>query len=182
MDYDDLVVFDIAEKQPDTKKLIAVDSPINMAFTDTSFVSNDVDGSKVYEVNTDVINPPLEIKLNYDPLTMKDAKWIKVSGDFYALDWAEIWTCQSFIYTVERGSDFIKRTAVRINNKIGRSGKDMEHTPLFYWHVNEWGKMYFYSKIPNRIQRGDVIRIKIANTGKNRMKMKNISAQLFKET
>lgn len=178
--YNDLVVNDIGEKQPDPKKLKPIGDKIYVSLNDTmKNVTKDSLGQLVYNVPVDEEITPLQIHITYREKTMKQVHWIKGCGVFNTKDWADIWTCQAFVFTVERGKETLKWKGVRINNKIGRTNISLDGSQIYEWKVNQWGQVYFYTSLPDDIKDGDEIVMKITNSGKNTMQAKDIYLQMF---
>lgn len=178
--YDDLVVNDIGEKQPDPAKLKPIGSKIYAPLSDTmKNVTKDSSGTFIYNVPPEEEITPLQMRITYHEKSMKNVHWIKGSGLFRTVDWADIWTCQAFVFTVERKTETIKWKGVRINNKIGRMHTNLAGSRIYEYKVNEWGEVSFYTALPDDIEEGDEIVMKITNSGKNTMQAKNVYIQMF---
>lgn len=178
--YNDLVVNDIGERQPDPKNLKPIGNRIYTQLSDTlQHLSKDSTGNKIYEITAEEEYTPLKILLIYHEKTMKDVHWLKYSGVFKTSDWADIWTCQAFVVTINRNTENLKWRGVRINNKIGRTNTNLSGSIIYEWKLNEWGEVYFYTSIPKNIQEGDEILMQITNSGKKTMQAKDVYAQLF---
>jgi hypothetical protein len=178
--YDDLIVNDIGERQPEPAGLKPVGDKIYAALNDTmSNVTKDSSGALIYNVPADEEITPLQMHVTYHDKTMKNVRWIKGSGIFKAAGWADIWTCQAFVFTVERNDETIKWKGVRINNKIGRMNAPLDGTRIYEYKVNEWGEVSFYTALPKDIKEGDEIIMKITNSGKNTMQAKDVYIQMF---
>lgn len=180
LNYDDLVVNDIGEKQPNPKPLKAVTSKFYLQLNDTlKNTERDSLGNIYYSVPSDEAITPIQISIPYNKKTMGNVHWLKFSGVFKTADQGGLWNCQTLIYTVERGPETLIWRGLRVNNKIGKAHSINKRMKLYEWNLNEWGEVYFYSKLPGDIQDGDEIKLRLANDGGNTMQVKDVFIQMF---
>lgn len=177
--YDDLVVNDIEEFQPDSTKLVKIATLGYQNYDDSlsnHFVLDTAIGRKfVYHtLDLEITNI---FEFPYQKSAFKDAKWIKCSGDFMYP--------QSPGYEKHKlVLDIDKRLwmGCKIENKILGHAMDTSKIKfnLDYSQPNHWGYISFYTRIPKTIKEGDIIKLFLWSTGRRDLYMKNLKLEIFR--
>jgi len=176
--YNDLVVRDAWEWQPDTTKITKTGNLFCENYTDS--VSNNYErsntfsGAFIYHMRHEDYAEGLKVR--YDKEKFNGAKWLKCSGLFMYPDYPDYF---KHLLVVEIKDKLWRRC--KIENKIYTGGINAQ-TELTHEHSepNVWGNVYFFVKVPKNIQDGDSIRLFIWNTGHRDLFIKNMCLELYK--
>ncbi len=177
--YDDLVVNDIEEFQPDTTHLVKVATLGEESYNDSlsaHFVIDTGAGRK-YVYHTLDLEITNIFVFPYHKDVFKDATWIKCSGDFMYP--------QSPGYEKHKlVLDIDKRMwkGCRIENKILGRAMDTSKIKfnLDYSQPNHWGHISFFTRIPKTMQEGDIMKLFLWSTGRTDLYMKNVKLEIFR--
>jgi uncharacterized protein YjeT (DUF2065 family) len=177
LNYNDLVVYDVGHPQPDPDKLKLVRSlPCSVPSDTLNGVEKDRTGAIYYPVKREEY-PPFQIEMIYQK-DMNTICWAKCSGIFYAPEVVEdIYRNMLLVFDIRRGNEFTHWESMRINNKIGMTGKS--NLRLFRPIAGEWGEAYYYARVPDNLQEGDVMRVMIWNIGHNQMWIKELCLDFY---
>lgn len=181
LNYDDLVIYDIGEIQPDENKLRKIATIKCERYDDSlseHFVPDTGRGSKyVYHFWGKEPYQPYGINTIYRKADFKDAKWFKCSGKFFYTDDAG-YRKHIFYISVNRGDNSISWRGCKIQNKIGNGEKGpmrLDHQKTW-----QWGYVSFFSRIPDNIREGDKISLDVWNLAQQQLFMDNICLELYK--
>ncbi len=161
--YNDLVVKDTWEWQPDTAKIQKRATLACQNYADT-----------IYHMHSeDYAEAPL---VTYDAQKFKGARWLKCSGTFMYPGYPDYYKHMLVIEV----KDKLWR-ACKIENKIYSSGINTQ-TVLTHEHSEPgvWGNVYFFIRIPRNMKDGDKIRLFVWNTGHRELFVKSLCVELYK--
>ncbi len=177
LNYNDMVVKDVQELQPDTSKITKVYTLRCDNFDDSiseHYISDVVFGSKyLYHMGTDEYMDGISVK--YDRQKCRDAKWFKCSG--------------RFLYTDPRG--YFKHVLVlsnadnsfwkgcKIENKIGDWKHDSDYA-LEHNDAYKWGYVYYFAAIPKNLRDGEELKLYIWNTCKTDILVDDLCLEAYK--
>jgi hypothetical protein len=175
--YNDLVVNDIAEWQPDTAKIVKVATLDCQHFDDSlspHYVRQNADGTKfLYELRDEEIQE--SIVVHYDRKKFDGAKWFKCSGRFMYPEKSG-YAKHLMVLDVQAK----KWTGCQIENKIGPWDSDTEHKDIFYQKPGTWGTVYYFVKIPPDLEDGHMIKMFIWSVGRQNLFMDDLCLELYK--
>jgi hypothetical protein len=183
--YNDLVVYDTGEMQPDTDKIKKIKTLACENFEDSvseHYIRNNVNGGTyIYRMGTEELIHTCPVVVKYDKATFGDAKWLKCSGLFMCPEWPAYFK-HLLVLDVMHGNDVIKHKQCRIEPAIGIADNSCEHKvfTLDHLEIGRWGPVYYFVKIPADIQDGDEIKVYIWNICKKPMNIDNICLDLYK--
>jgi hypothetical protein len=185
--YNDMVVFDIPEFQPDESKLQWVATLGVQHFSDSvdSHYEPEVEtGAKyVYRMADGEEYLPVPIKLKYSKEQFKDARWFKCSGRFRFHTWPA-YRRHVLVLSANRDGEALKWTGVTIDNKIGMQpplcDHDREHIDLNHYDNDRWGYVHYYTRIPRDMRDGDNIELGIWNISKSEMFIDSMKLEIYK--
>jgi hypothetical protein len=188
MTYNDFLLHDIGEVQPDEGKLKKVATLAYLNFEDSvsnRFVpdnTNSFGSNYFYRLSEDEF-PVDTIRLGYDKKIFKDAKWFKASGRFLTRC-RESYLRHILSVSVIRGDKTIKWKGCVVDNKIGLADKTCNHAEEDYniYHIdcNLWGRVYYYTAIPDDIKEGDKIELNIWNPFRTEVLIDDIRLEIYK--
>jgi hypothetical protein len=177
--YKDLVTRDLAERQPDTSKLQLMAIPINRTFDDSldeHYLHDTAKGSKyIYHIGEEEFTAIDSFV--YDPEKFPAAKWFRCSG--------------RFLYT-ECPGYYKHRLLLDINGKLNKQctienkiydwdNKTADNTfSLDHCLTLHWGQVYFYTKVPKNIAKGDVVKIYLWNNCKTELYMDDVRVGVYR--
>lgn len=186
--YKKLVEWDLAEYQPNEKKLTKIATLAAEDFNNPKnehYVTDPLDSNRLIylmwegeEYSADILN------IQYRKSDFQDASWVKCSGSFMYIDTAEHLS-RMFVFFVKNPSgDMVTWKGCKIDNKIGMSDSSCPHTnenlTLQHSEYGRWSPVYFYTKVPDDIQEGDLISLYIWNIPKKRMFFDDFKIEIYK--
>jgi hypothetical protein len=176
LNYNDLVLRDVMEKQPDTSKIVRLCSLSCEHYEDSlsaSYEHDTVAGSRYlyHEKNQEVLNILL---VKYDKEKFRNSVWLKCSGRFMYPTAPSDWRRHSFI--LEIPNKLWK--GCEIENKIGVWKKDDERG-LRYSNPGQWGVVSFFVKVPEGLSDGDVMKVYIWDLGKSELYVDDVCLELY---
>lgn len=187
--YEDLLVADLGQFQPDTGKLKKMATlAINDFDTakDEHYVPDPNDSTGyVYHVKDGEEYFADKIKIVYRTADFEGAKWLKCSGRFMRPQFANN-NPHYFIFGVQdEKNEYVVWKACVIDNKIGLADNSCAHAStgdftLKHTEYGLWGEVYFYVKMPDNLQDGQVISLDIWNTGKVQFYLDDFKLELYK--
>ncbi len=178
VNYNDLVVNDVAEWQPDTNKITRIailgcelfDDSVSAHFVPFSSFG----GKYAYHITDEEHSPHLKIKYNKEQF--KDAKWLKCSGRFLNTSAPDYF---KHLLVVSSGDKLWK--AVRIENKIAYvANSSTREIAIEDYELITWGYVYFYIRVPHNLKDGDDIDLYVWNTGKRELYLDDLCMELYK--
>lgn len=173
--YNDAVVKDIWEFQPDTSRLRKVASLISERFNDpvsTSYVGDTTAHSGfVYHLRSDESEKIFFTIYNRD--TFSGARWIKCSGKFMYPHLPDYF---KHLLVIQAGHNAWR--GCKIENKI-RDWDRADNGPLDHNEAHRWGTVSFFVRVPKNLADGDTIKLMVWNTGRQELYMDDISMELF---
>ena len=179
--YNDLVVKNIGEKQPDTNKTTKLYTLACENYEDSvsdHYVHDTVYGSKyVYHMlPAEEYQQPFLI--TYNTKKIKGAKWFKCSGKFmYPSPPPNIYAKHLLVINID---DKLWK-GCEIENKIDNWNNNVAKDIAFdYYKTDKWGYVYFYVKIPNNLKDGDLIKLFVWNLGKLDIYIDDLCLELYK--
>ncbi len=187
--YKDMLVADLDEFQPDTAQLVKIRTLAYNDFNtphDEHYVPdpNDADGY-VYHVKNGEEYFPDKIKLEYKQSDFTGVQWLKCSGRFMRPEFANH-NPHFFIFGV-LGADnnYVHWKPCKTDNKIGLADGSCPHAAdndytLDHVEYGLWGYVYFYVKVPDNLQEGQVITLDIWNMGKVQFYLDDFKIELYK--
>lgn len=174
--YNDMVVADIAEWQPDTAKLIKLGTLGSNDYDDSNsdhYVRDNFFGGKyIYHTRDEEI--PAGVIAHFDANKYRDAKWLKCSGWFMYPqypDYDKHLLVADIDHSVWKGC--------KIENKVG-DWLPNENRNLFYTKINTWGYIYFFVRIPRHLDNGHLIKMYVWNVPKTDLYMHNLCLEIYK--
>ena len=183
INYNDLIAYDSEQSVPDTTTLKKIKAFRCYDFEDsttTSFEKDTTGKSKfVYHIREEEFPEP-SFSIPYSKSVFKDARWIKVSGDFVCPSY-QVYYKHLFVVEVRRGDKGHFWRKATIDNKIGYADASCEHKELKpdHYHEDRWGPVYSFIKLPNDVKEGDEIKVFIWNIGKQELMMDNVCIDLY---
>lgn len=180
LEYDDLVVNDIGEWQPDTAKVHKLFTLAEEHYDDSAvsekIVPDPITGHKYVYYMHDEEFQELQLMGKYNKSLHKDAKWIKVSGRFMypiAPDYFKHMFVLSVTDKLWKGS--------RIENKTfdWHTIPGHDHLTLFDYKQNEWGRIYYFAKIPSNLADGDELKLYVWSLNKVDIYIDDLSIELY---
>lgn len=187
--YEDMLVADLDQFQPDTTKLTKIST---LAYRDFNIPTdyhyerdpNDTTGY-VYHVKDDEEYFADKIKINYKKADFAGVKWLKCSGRFMRPDFAH-YNPHYFIFGVQDAdNNYVYWKPCIIDNKIGLADGSCTHAAdndytLEHVEYGLWGYVYFYVKMPGDLQEGQLISLDIWNTGKYRFYLDDFKIETYR--
>ncbi|MBS1775610.1 MAG: glycosyltransferase family 39 protein [Bacteroidetes bacterium] len=184
INYNDLVVLDNNEKQPDLCKIRKYKSlvcyPTHDSLSDHYVKTQS--GHYAYHMVTEEFLPN-SISIVYDTAIFHDATWIKCSGNFMIPYFVDHYRQHQMIFTIDRGEKNIKWEPCKIDTKIGLADSSCGHLndiTIHHVETNKWAPVYYFVRLPKRIQQGDVIKLNIWNIGKIELFVDNLCMDLYR--
>jgi hypothetical protein len=185
--YNDMVVFDMPEFQPDESKLkwvVALGVEHFNDSLDEHYVPEIETGAKyVYRMIDGEEYMPAPIKVKYSKAQFKDARWFKCSGRFRFHSWPA-YRRHVLVLSANRGDEALKWTGVMIDNKIGMQpplcDHPREHIDLNHYDNDRWGYVHYYARIPRDMHDGDKIELGIWNISKTEMFIDSMKLEVYK--
>jgi len=172
LSYDDLIVFDAEELQPNPSKI-----KLHKILLAGNFDSSE-SGDHLIPEGVEYSPQFFEGKAN----EIWGSKYVKVRGDFSVNGYEAVPYNQSkIVLSILRGDSTLLWKGVRISNKIGLldSCEHLNSITLNHNHINEWGRVEFFIKLPATLQAGDVMNLGIWNIPKKEVVLDNISLELW---
>ena len=184
--YNDLVINDIQQLQPNTNMLEKVQTLECHNYDDSLNNRYEADTTKkskyVYHMHNDDEYHPDNITINYNKAIFKDARWLQCSGDFLC---RQHYSYLRHLLTLEirKGDNISSWVALKIDNKIGLTEPDATPDEFTFDHceLNKWGHLYFFYKIPANLHDGDRIRMDVWNIGKQELYFDNLCLELYRD-
>jgi hypothetical protein len=174
--YNDMVVADIAEWQPDTAKLVKLGTLGCQDFDDSLSDHNVCDtvfGSKyMYRLRDQEIKEAVVVK--FDAEKYKDARWLKCSGWFMYPQFPDY---GKHMLVLDIDAKVWK--GCKIENKVG-SWSPGEDRNLFYSNINTWGYIYYFVRIPRHLDNGHQIKLFLWNLPKTDLYMDHLCLEAYK--
>ncbi len=185
--YNDLVINDIEEPQPDTTSIIKIatlgflnyDRPLNDHYVRAD--DGITFGKYYYRMNDDDY-PPEAIRIVYSKQQFGDARWLKCSGMFQVNAW-ESYRRHLLKFSIYRGTKKILERCVDVDNKIGLLGDTCAHASrprLDHFEHGRWGAVSYFVKIPRDVHVGDSIKLEIWNLFHKEILVDNMRLELYK--
>jgi hypothetical protein len=183
--YNDLVVMDTGDPQPNISKLEKLatlqcehyeDSVSSMFIPDTTHLS----GKYGYHIAHGEEHHPYTIKVKYTKETFGDAQWFKSSGRFMIPAYP-FGSQPLLVLSVKRGETYKEWKAIKIPNKVGIADSSCGHDiSMYHTDLNRWGYIYFLTRIPSDIEDGDLVELDVWNIGKEDIYLDDICLELYK--
>lgn len=186
--YEDMLVADLDQFQPDTTKLTKISTLVYQDFNtpgDDHYEpdTNDTAGY-VYHVRNGEEYFADKIKLIYKKADFAGVTWLKCSGRFMRPDFAH-YNPHYFIFGVQDAdNNYVYWKPCKIDNKIGLADGSCSHAgdndyTLDHVEYGLWSYVYFYVKMPGDLQEGQLITLDIWNTGKYRFYLDDFKIELY---
>jgi hypothetical protein len=179
MNYNDLVVYDLGELQPDSTRLKKIGTLYHQDFQD-SLVSDNImldstTGNKYYHTGNNEF-PPHFYNIVYHKDSLRGAKWLRVSGRFKYDNPPDYFKHLFIVYFENK-----KWVSLRLENKIGvlegyYKDRDMR---LDQSLVGTWSRVYYYTQVPDNLVNGDKMSLSVWNTGKRELYVDDLSIELL---
>ncbi len=177
LNYNDLVLHDVMEEQPDTSKIVRLCTLSCEHYEDslsTSYEHDTAAGSKYrYHKKDEEVLDILSVK--YDKEKFRNAIWFKCSGRFMYPFPPSDWRKHSFILAIPNKI----WKGCEIENKIGGWENDDERR-LSYSKPGQWGEVSFFVKIPAGLNDGDVMKVYIWDLGRRDLYVDDVCLELYK--
>jgi hypothetical protein len=183
--YNDLVVNDNGQIQPDTNKIHKIATLGCENFEDSvsdRYVKDPIKKQGyVYHMLNEEFMPNNAVSLVYNKQKFKGGKWLKASGMFMCPGEYLEYFRHLLVVSIGPEDKFLDYRKCAIESKIGISDNSCAHKDLLLSHyeLNKWGKVYFFVKIPSDIQDGDAIKLFIWNIGHREMYMDDVCLELY---
>lgn len=187
--YKTLVSWDLSEFQPNEKDLTKISTLICQDFNTPSsdhYVQDPNDSAGyVYHVWDGEEYFKDEVSISYKNGTFNDAEWIKCSADFMYTDYADQNIPRIFVLSIlDKNGNFKTWKGCKIDNKIGISDSSCKHNGdilmMQHYEYWRWGPIYFFTKMPEDIEEGDIIKLGIWNMNKKQLFFDNFCVELYK--
>jgi hypothetical protein len=173
----DLIVRDVAEWQPDSRKLTKVGTLAIERFDDSftaNYLNDSLPGSKyVYHMQDQDYLEVLVV--SYDKKKFGGAKWFKCSGRFMCPNELDYYRHLLVLDVNEKQK--LWRYA-KIENNLPDTGS--APITLKRCITNKWGEVSYFARIPGNMADGDMIKVIIWTTDKRDMYMDDICLELYK--
>ncbi len=182
--YNDLVMFDLQQKQPDEKAITKLTDLACQNYEDSvsGYYVKDTTGKSrfVYHMTGDSDYHPKKIWIVYDQKKFAGAKWIRCSGDFMCPQ-HYIYNKHIFTLLTLRRDSVTNWYGCKIDNKIGLCEGNVLPYEFTFGHadINKWGNVHFYVKMPNNLADGDRILLEIWNLARTDIYFDNICMSLY---
>ncbi|MBS1782825.1 MAG: glycosyltransferase family 39 protein [Bacteroidetes bacterium] len=184
INYNDLVVLDNNEKQPDLLSIKKIKNlvcfPNKDSLSDHYIKSQP--GHYVYHMVSEEFLPDA-VSIIYDTTIFQDAKWIRCGGNFMIPYFVDHYRQHQMVFTIEHNGNNIKWEPCKIDTKIGLADSSCGHiNDITVHHVetNKWAPVYYFIRLPKQIQQGDVIKLNIWNIGKIELFVDNLCMDLYR--
>lgn len=186
--YKKLVEWDLSEYQPNEKKLIKIATLATEDFNTTKtdhYVIDPADSTgHIYQMWEGEEYSPEGINIKYHKNDFKDARWIKCSGRFMYTEYADHVPRILVFYVKKPSGDMVAWKGCKIDNKIGLSDSSCVHAKdsllIEHYEYWRWSPVYFYTKVPDGIQDGDLISLYMWNIAKKTMFFDDFKIELYK--
>jgi hypothetical protein len=184
LQYKDLVVMDIGEKQPDETKLQKLATLRCENYEDSvsdRYIKDTTGKSRFIYFMAEDEHHPNTIAIKYSKQLFKDAKWFKCSGRFMYTNYPGAYYQHLLVLSVKQRNDYIKWKGLKINGKIGIADSTCGHEINFgHFDLNRWGYVYYFVRIPGDIEEGDLVELDLWNIGKQNIYIDDICLELYK--
>lgn len=177
LNYNDLIVNDIAQFQPDTSKIKKIYSWHCQTFEDSlnpKYVKDNVHGSKFYySMGNDELAEVMSD--TFSEQIFRDIKWIKCSGKFmypFPPDY--------FKHLLVLDIDHKSWSGCKIENKIAIQQYGEKPATLDINKINTWGTVYYFVRVPPGLKNGHRIKLYLWNTGRRELYMDDLCVELYK--
>lgn len=187
--YEDMLVAEMNQFQPDVKSLTSLRTYAYKDFNlplDDHYVSDPLDTAEyVYHVRDGEEYFPGKIQAVYKQSDFKDVNWIRCSGRFMIPGFSN-YQPHLFVFAVQDDSNnYVYWTSCKIDNKIGVADNSCVHaggTGLSFEHTeyDRWGEVYFFVKVPDGLNDGNIISLDIWNTGKVQFYLDDFKIGLYR--
>lgn len=176
--YNDLVVYDIHEWQPDTTKIrrVAVIGRENYDQPTTANYIKDTAEGYFYYFPADQEYHTADVEVLYDAQAFKNAKWFKCSGRFKYAD-PEIFFRHIMVLSINRDDEVILWKGCIIENKVAIDPN--EDLNLYHFVRDVWGNVHFFVKIPDDLKQDDKIKLSIWNIPKRELYADDLLLELY---
>ncbi len=178
--YEDLVVRDIGEFQPDTASLTLVGTVAELHYNDSTSpgtVPDPATGEKYVYYMHDEEYPQQSILATYSKATFKDARWMKCSGRFLCT--AEPNYFRHMLVTSI--GDKLWR-GMTIENKCINwpTEADSSYVSIFYTGINRWTQLYYFTRIPEGLNETDYIKLFVWSKDLKPIYLDDLKVELYK--
>ncbi len=180
MEYNDLVVFDLAERQPDTTKIIKTATLASNYYEDSLDEHYEIDGShrgtkRLYHMSANEEWAD-GVAVYYNKQQFGDAKWIKCSGKFMCPVFPNSNNHQLVLQIGEK-----QWKHCTIENKIGVNDIMNDTVTFYHLRIEDWGTVYYFVRIPKNLHDGDKLNLYVWNPGKQHIYIDDVCMELYKE-
>lgn len=176
LNYNDLVVMDIGERQPDASELLERKSFAEINPYDSAQQKDHIRISEQEEF------APVSLQY-FTTANDNSTKYIKVSGVFNAPEQIYDWyRYHLLVLTVTRKSEVLLWKAIKINNKIGLADSSClkhPHIDLRHSDTNQWGPVHFYAALSFKLRPGDEVKAIVWNMARKPLLNKSLKLELF---
>jgi hypothetical protein len=176
--YKDLVTRDLAERQPDTSRLIKLSTLAYQNYKDSlsaSYVYDAAERKYVYHVTAEDTIPICGVK--WDKEQMKDAQWFKCTGKFKYTQVPDYYK-HMFVFEINNW----RFKLCKIENKIYDLDKQGGPGEISLEHhtENKWGEVYFFTKVPRYVKQGDSLKVYLRNLPHTEIFIDSVRLELYK--
>ncbi|WP_345077045.1 glycosyltransferase family 39 protein [Nemorincola caseinilytica] len=180
--YDDLVVNDIDEFQPDTSKLVRIGTFAREEYNDSTIadhtVVDPITGHKyVYHLLNGEEHQRINLSVPYDKQRFAGAKWIKCSGRFMCPE-----SHYYFRHLLVLSVDGKLWKGAKIENKIFDTSiaSPMAGRTLFSSNIRTWGRVHYFVRIPEGLNEHDMIKLFAWSTDLTEIYVDDLTIELYK--
>jgi hypothetical protein len=178
LNYRDLVALDTDAYQPKEEEVEFIKVVNRIDFLQPQPVdSNDNlkygEGFAIVEAMNEY--PSIKLSKLYNSTEDANATWVKCSGEFFEVEAPkDLYSQHLMVCDIKRGNETIYWNKVALNNKVGKADlqDDDPFLKIMHFNTTQWGKVFFFIKLPNDIQQGDEINLSIWNVAKKELKIK----------
>jgi hypothetical protein len=183
--YDDLVLFDTEEVQPDRNSIRLVSNLAELDFDSgraPDYVFDSAKGNgNVYHLKRTAEYPAEKTSLLVrDPKAIA-GKWLKASGRFFCTE-PYAYYKHILVLTMAQGDNTYLWKGLKIDDKIGLlhppNGKSL---PADDSKLHKWAPIEFFCRVPESVKAGDKIEMLIWNIGFKEMYLDDLQLQLYED-
>lgn len=182
--YNDLVVLDNNERQPNLNEVSKIGTLACFPSTDSlsDHYTKISAGHYAYHMVTEEYLPEA-VSISYDSTIFKNAKWIRCMGEFLIPYFVDHYRQHLMILTIERDGQLVEWEPCKIDTKIGLADSSCGHISdikINHVETNRWGPVSYFVRIPKNIKQGDLIKLIIWNIGKVELFADDLCLEIYR--
>lgn len=178
--YEDLVVNDIEDYQPDTAKLVKLRTLAEEHYNDSTSentITDPLTGHKYVYLLHNEPYPKKSVAVHYNKEQFAGAKWIKWSGRFMCTVHPDYFR---HLLVADIGTKLWKGCKIENKNFVWQPSENYDHMTLFDYKLHVWGTVYFFTKVPEALNESDELKLFVWSPNTTDIYLDDLSIELYK--